>query len=470
MTEYRDIVIIGGGISGLTSAFKLQNSGFSIKLIEKSPAFGGVLQTRKRNGYITEMGPNTVLETSPLVSRLIEDLGLDNDKIYADQTSKLRYIARNKIPHALPSSPLAFLKSRLFSRSAKLRLLKEPFIKAWDNSYEESLQQFVQRRLGQEFLDYAINPFIAGVYAGSPKNLSVIHALPKLYALEQKYGSLIKGQIKGARERKNNPETSKQNARMFSFTNGLQTLPKTMGEKLKPHALLESRVVDISQENDRWIVTYLDLQEKEFTVSCRSVIYSGQTYALKNITLNKKPVPALKKVENIYYPPVSILHLGFNESDVSHSLEGFGMLIPEIEKFNTLGVLFSSSLFKARAPQGQVLLTIFIGGARQPENALKSEQDLVKMAMEDYKVLLGVKHEPVFVQSKTWKQAIPQYEIGYGEKKKYFDQLENDNPGLFLSGCYRQGISVSDTIVNAWDTWEKVQSFCLIKHGEKYAG
>ncbi|MEE8437069.1 MAG: protoporphyrinogen oxidase [Candidatus Neomarinimicrobiota bacterium] len=460
MTSRYDIVIIGGGISGLTSAFRLKSEGFSVKLLEKSEKFGGVLQTQKKQGFITEMGPNTVLETSPLVGQLIQELGLENDKIYADETSNVRYIARNKIPHPLPSSPGTFFNSKLFSRSAKLRLLKEPFIKAWDNSYEESLAQFVQRRLGQEFLDYAINPFVAGVYAGSPGNLSVKHGLPKLYALEQKYGGLIKGQIKGARERRKSLETSKQNARMFSFTNGLDTLPTTMADKLGPDAVSKAQVIDISLLQNNWLVTYQDPVQKKSTIFCKAVIYSGQIYALKNITINNKIIPEIEKVEDIYYPPVTILHLGFKKEDVGHSLAGFGMLIPEVEKFNTLGVLFSSSLFKGRAPRGQVLLTVFIGGARQPENALKPKAQLIEMALEDYKVLLNVKKDPLFVHFKTWPRAIPQYDIGYGQKKDYFDHLEHDNQGLFLSGCYRQGISVSDTIVNAWDTSKKVQSFC----------
>lgn len=460
MSSRRDVVIIGGGISGLTSAFRLKSEGFSVKLLEKTEKFGGVLQTQKKQGFITEMGPNTVLETSPLVSQLIRELGLENDKIYADETSNVRYIARNKIPHPLPASPGAFFKSKLFSRSAKFRLLKEPFIKAWDNSYEESLAQFVQRRLGQEFLDYAINPFVAGVYAGSPGNLSVKHALPKLYALEQKYGGLIKGQIKGAKERRKSGETSKQNARMFSFTNGLDTLPKTLALKLGNGAVSKAQVIDISLSGKDWIVTYKDSAEIESAISCRAVIYSGQIYALKNITINKNTIPEIEKVEDIYYPPVSILHLGFKKEDVGHSLAGFGMLIPEVEKFNTLGVLFSSSLFRGRAPREHILLTVFIGGARQPENALKPKAQLIKMALEDYKVLLNVKKDPLFAHYKTWQRAIPQYDLGYGEKKAYFEHLEDNNRGLFLSGCYRQGISVSDTIVNAWDTSKKVHSFC----------
>ena len=221
----KSMIIIGGGIAGMTAAFRLKKAGIKVTLLEKNDRLGGALYSHQEDGYLAELGPNSILETSPLVTELIRDIGLEEDKVYANESSKVRYIVRNKKPVPLPSSPPSFIASPLFSILAKLRLIKEPFIEAWDNQYEESLSQFVIRRLGQEFLDYAINPFVAGVYAGDPDTLSVKHGFPKLYALEQKYGSLIKGQIKGAKERKKRQEVAKQSARMFSFRQGLKMIP-----------------------------------------------------------------------------------------------------------------------------------------------------------------------------------------------------------------------------------------------------
>lgn len=205
----KSMIIIGGGIAGLTAAFRLKEAGIKVTLLEKNDRLGGALYSYQKDGYLAELGPNTILETSPLVTKLIQDIGLEEDKVYASESSKIRYIVRDKKPIPLPLSPQAFLRTSLFSWKAKLRLFREPFITPWDNSYEESLSQFVLRRLGREFLDYAINPFVAGVYAGDPDTLSVKHGFPKLYDLEQKYGGLIKGQIKGAKERKKTSGSSK---------------------------------------------------------------------------------------------------------------------------------------------------------------------------------------------------------------------------------------------------------------------
>ena len=204
------VAVIGAGIAGLTVAFKLKQAGWQISLYEASQRVGGAIRTERQQGFIAELGPNTVLETSPKVAELIDSIGLAGEKIYANDTGQKRFIVRNKKPVALPSSALGFITTPLFSLLTKLKLFREPFIPAWDNEYEESLADFVLRRLGQEFLDYAINPFVAGVYAGDPQQLSVKHGFAKLYALEQEYGSLIKGQIKGAKKRKAQAEQSKQ--------------------------------------------------------------------------------------------------------------------------------------------------------------------------------------------------------------------------------------------------------------------
>ncbi len=198
----KSVAIIGGGITGLTAAFNLQQRGIPVTLYEGGGHVGGVIRTVQENGYLAECGPNTILETSPLIGELIRDTGLESRQLYSDPAADKRYLVRDKQLVNLPSSPLAFFATRLFSWRAKAGLLIEPFRRRAAADLEESLAEFVLRRLGREFLDYAINPFVAGVYAGDPERLSVKHAFAKLHALEQRYGSLIKGQIFGARERK----------------------------------------------------------------------------------------------------------------------------------------------------------------------------------------------------------------------------------------------------------------------------
>jgi len=452
----KSVVIIGGGIAGLTTAFKLKNSGMEVTLLEAASHTGGVMSSISSDGYLVETGPNTILETSPKVTELVSDLGLDSEKIYANEISKTRYIVRNNKPVPLPLSPVAFLGTSLFSLRAKLRLLKEPFIDPWDNQYEESLSQFVIRRLGQEFLDYAINPFVAGVYAGDPDHLSVRHGFPKLYALEQKYGSLIKGQIKGAKERKERAEESKQKARMFSFRKGLKTLPASLEEALGPAVRKNTVVTDISPKGNKWEITYQTDGRPEEILNSDCVIYAGTVYQLSSLTVERQRLKDFEYFRQIYHPPITVLVLGFKREDVRHPLDGFGMLIPKVEGYHILGALFSSTLFPNRAPEGHVSLTVFIGGARQPEYADKPEKELVEIALGELKILLGVSGKPAFVKRVYWPKSIPQYDVGYGRFKDKLNELTKRYPGLYFAGNYINGISVADTIVQSCSVADEI--------------
>ena len=230
-TDNIKIAILGAGISGLAAAYWLQKAGRDITVLEANREPGGSMITRREEGFLIDYGPNSGLDTTPLIAQMVAELGLRDEIVYASEIGNKRYILKNQRLHALPTTPLAFLKTDLFSLKAKLRLLAEPFIGKSQDGYYQSISQFVERRLGREFLDYAINPFVAGVFAGNPDKLSVKSAFPKLYRLEELYGGLIKGFIKGAKERKKRSETSKQSARMFSFKSGMQIFPRAIAAK-----------------------------------------------------------------------------------------------------------------------------------------------------------------------------------------------------------------------------------------------
>ncbi|MDP6937157.1 MAG: protoporphyrinogen oxidase, partial [Candidatus Marinimicrobia bacterium] len=214
------------------------------------------MNTHSQNGWLAEYGPNTILETSTQIKTLITKLGLDREKLYPNSVSSNRFIVKNGKLLPLPLSPLAFISSALFSTQSKFNIIREPFIPKWQNDYEESLSEFVLRRLGQNFLDYAVNPFVAGIFAGDPDRLSVKHALSKLYKLEQNYGSLIKGQIKKAKLPAEPDDISKNRAKMFSFKNGLQVLPETLASKLKTPIEFNTRVEQVQKVNEGWEITY----------------------------------------------------------------------------------------------------------------------------------------------------------------------------------------------------------------------
>ena len=459
----KSVAIIGAGITGLTAAFYLKRQGVPVTVFEASGRVGGVIQSVRKDGFLAEFGPNTILETSPKIKQLVIDAGLQSRKLATDPTAEARYVVRYGRPIEMPSKPLGFITTPLFTAKAKLAVLREPFIKPRRDGVEESIGQFVVRRFNQEFLDNAIDALVAGIYAGDPHKLSLPHAFPKLKALEDNYGSMIKGQIFGARDRKKSGEVAKDRAAKFSFDEGLQVLPDTLAAQLGDALKLNTPVTKLTQTTSGWRVTTAS-GEAEFG----AVIYCGTAYQLAELMIEGRagsPLPAdgahgvtrpTETFSEISYPPVSAVVLGFKRADVTHPSQGFGMLIPKIEGFKILGTIFSSALFPNRAPAGHLTLTSYIGGARYPELGLLPSEKLVEATMADLRGLLGVKGQPVFTHTKTWPQAIPQYNVGYGKYRELLNDIEAKSPNLFFAGHYRDGVSLGDSIVSGVNIAERV--------------
>jgi protoporphyrinogen/coproporphyrinogen III oxidase len=464
----KSVAIIGAGITGLTAAFYLKRKGISVTIFEASERTGGVIKSIRKDGFLAEFGPNTILEAAPKISQLISDLNLESRQTYPDPNAKKRFLVRDKKVIAMPSSPLGFLTTKLFSASAKFAVLREPFVPARRDGVDESVAEFVTRRLNREFLDRAINPLVAGIYAGDPEKLSVQHAFPRLFQTEQKYGSLVCGQIFGARRKSG--EISRRDAKLFSFDEGLQVLPDTLANELGDAIRLNSPVEKISQTEKGWRVKTSAAHELEFG----AVIYCGTAHKLAELGI-KFGTPSIARHEKtgiqaeqcsafqafseIRHPPVASVVLGFRREDVAHPLDGFGMLIPKIEGFKILGTIFSSSLFPHRAPGGHVLLSTYVGGERQPELAFLPPEKLVELVCEDLRELLGVRGQPVFQHVTLYPKAIPQYNVGYGRFKDLLGEIENKAAGLFFAGHFRNGVSLGDSIVAGCDAAEHLENF-----------
>jgi protoporphyrinogen/coproporphyrinogen III oxidase len=455
----RSVAVVGGGITGLTAAFRLWERGIPVAVYEAGERVGGPIQTIRDDGYLAEFGPNTILETSPKVTTLVRDLGLESRRRDTDPRANKNYIVRGGKPIAVPVSELGFLRTPLFSTRAKLRLLAEPFVRR--AAREESLAEFVVRRLGREFLDYAINPFVAGIYAGDPEKLSVRHAFPKIYALEKKYGSLILGKIFGARERRARAEKSAQTAAKFSFDEGLQVLIDALRDRLADSVRLRSPVSGVERAEVAggtpaarccWRVC-TGGREGEHA----AVLLTAPAHKLAGIEIDGKS--SLAPLAQIPHPPVASVVLGFRREDVAHSLDGFGMLIPEVERFNILGTIFSSTLFGNRAPAGHVTLTSYIGGCRNPELALRDPAALVEITLGDLRRILGVSGAPRFRHVAVFPKAIPQYEVGFGRFKQLMSDIESKAPGLFFAGSFRDGIALGSSIASGDDAAARIASF-----------
>ena len=452
------VAIIGAGITGLTAGFYLQRKGIPVTVYEAGSRVGGVIESLRSHGFLAEFGPNTILETSPRIGELIRDAGLQSRRLDPDPRASARYVVRYRRPIAMPASPLGFFTTKLFTAKAKLAVLREPFVPPRRDGKEESVAEFVVRRLNQEFLDHAIDALVAGVYAGDPHKLSVTQAFPKLGQLEERYGSLIRGQIFGARERKRRGEVAKDRAPKFSFDEGLQVLPETLRERLGQGVRLNTKVTGLRRVGGAWELRYV-AGRQESRAEHSAVIYAGTAHALAELGVEAQPPISLKAFAEIRYPPVASVVLGFRRQDVAHPCEGFGMLIPKVEGFRILGTIFSSSLFPNRAPAGHLTLTSYVGGERYPELAGLPPDRLTQITCEDLKVLLGVSGRPIFEHTVYYPRAIPQYVVGYGRYRELMNEIETQAPGLFFAGHYRDGISLSDSIVSGCKAAERVAAW-----------
>lgn len=454
----KPVAIVGAGITGLTAAFFLRKHSIPVVVYEASNRVGGAIRTFHQDGYIADFGPTTILETTRKIAALFADAGLEQRKLYANPAAKNRYIVRATRPVPVPDSPVKFFLSPLFSLNTKLRLLLEPFIPPRRDGHEESVAEFVIRRLGREFLDRAIDPLVSGIYAGDPYKLSVPQAFPKLYALEQRYGSLIKGQILGAKERRQRDEIPKMLAPKVSFDLGLSVLPQTLAAILGPAVQLNCKVTAVAMRGNSWVVTIVK-DGTTTTIQHSAVVYAGTAYNLAELQLVTTDRIDLSQFAKIQYPPVASVVLGFKREQVAHPLDGYGVLVPRIEELKILGTLFSSSLYPNRAPAGHVLLTTYIGGARASELALKPEDELIRIVQRDLAIVLGANGTPTFQCCMVYPKAIPQYELGYAAYRARFDEIESKAPGLFFAGHYRDGISVGDSILSGCNVATRVQNY-----------
>ena len=434
------IAIIGGGVTGLTAAWQLHRSGLTATVFERAVRPGGVVGAARTGDWLHELGPNSLLEGSPDVATFIDDLGLGSRRLYAATAAKQRYIVRGGRLVAMPTSPLGFIGTRLFSLKAKLRLLGEPWRARSAADAEETVADFVVRRLGPEFLDYAINPFVAGVYAGNPRLLAVRHAFPKLFAIEQEHGSLIRGALR----RRNTSGGPK--GRIFSFPEGLGEIPATVTARLGAAVQLQSDVKSVQRTSQGWrlLVEHGGVTtEAEFDV----VICALPADALAALPFaGVAGAESLTLLREIKHPPVVSIFSGYQRGQVAHPLDGFGVLMPEIEAGRILGTLFSSTLFPGRAPAGHVALTTFVGGMRAPELAGLDDGGLARLAREELGRLVGASGEPAFFRVKRWPRAIPQYTLGYQRFKDVMNAVEAAAPGLFVGGNCRDGISLANCI------------------------
>ncbi len=438
-----DIVIIGAGLTGLTAGYYLNKAGLKVLILEKSDRAGGVIETCREDGFVYERGPNAGVLTSPLTAQLFDELS-DDCELELAPASLNRYVSKSGQWHALPKGPIKFIKSPLFSFRDKLGLMFEMFRpKGTDAS--ESLASFVKRRLGSSILNYAVDPFILGVYAGDPAELSVKYAFPQMHEMEQEHGSLFKAM----KAKKKAPQSFANYRRLFSFKDGMESLVHALKKRIGSDKFIfktsETSVTPIKNGGFK-VMTFLDGETLEIQV--KKVIVACGAFALPKL-LPFVPQHDLEDVASCPYTDVIEVTLGFKKWQ-GIPLNGFGGLCPHIESHKILGAIYTSTVMSNRAPEGGALLAIFIGGVRQAELVQKSDEELVKILGEELKPLMKLNDfKPDLVRIHRQYRAIPQYGPESKNRFQAIEKIEGQFPGLSLAGDFIGGIGLSKRIHHA---------------------
>lgn len=447
-----NIAVIGAGLTGLTTAYYLKKRGIPVTLFEKSDRPGGVIRSVKQDEFIYENGPSTGVLGSAEAVELLEELSDLCTLEVADEAAKYRWIWKNNQWHSLPSGLMGGIKTPLFTFSDKLRLLGEPFRKPGTNP-NETLACMVRRRMGESFLKYAVDPFVLGIYSGDPEQLVPKYALPKLYNLEQKYGSFIGGSIKKAKEPKTERE-KKVTREVFSVEGGLSNLITALATKIgNEHIHLNIKDLKVYRAASGYHIQHSGSELQHF----EQVISTAGAYALKDI-FDFLPVKTLTKIERLTYARVIQVSLGFKKWE-GLKLKAFGGLIPFCENRQILGALFLSSFLKGRAPEGGALISTFLGGVRKPEMTDLTDNEIRNLVSGEIKSLFQLtKWSPDLFVINRYEHAIPQYGLESEEKLASIISLEKDFPGLTLAGNIRDGIGMADRIKQGREIAEKVAS------------
>ncbi len=436
----KKVAVIGAGLTGLTTAYYLKKKGIDFQVFEKSDRVGGVIQTVKKDGFMYENGPSTGVLGHPEAAALIEELGDACELEIADEDAKFRWIWKSGRWHALPSGLIGGIKTPLFSWYDKFRILGEPFRKPGTDP-NESLASLVRRRMGESFLKYAVDPFILGIYSGDPEKLVTKYALPKLYNLEQKYGSFIGGAIKKSKEPKTDWD-KKATREVFSMKGGLRSLVNALADSVgKERITLNQTDLQIAHSNGKYQISNKSTQFEEFD----QVISTVGGYALRQL-FPFLPSAEIEKIEAMPYAKVVQVSVGYNKWN-GMPIKAFGGLIPFHENRDILGVLFLSTFLKNRAPHGGALLSTFLGGVRKPEMLDLADDEIVGLVEKEMKSMLGLtKWQPDLLVINRYQHAIPQYGKESADRLKAIEEIESTYAGLLLGGNIRDGIGMADRI------------------------
>ena len=444
-------IVIGGGISGLTCAYELRSRGVPVLLLEATDRPGGVIQSVKQDGFLFELGPQSVLSSDSLL-QLASRLGLQDALLEADPRAP-RYVYLGGRLHLVPMAPPSLFFTSLLGFSSKARLLSEPFRKTAPSESDESVADFVRRKFGRELLEHLVGPFVSGVYAGDPERLSLRSAFPALHEFEKNYGSVIRGAMKSR------PAKDKPRPTLCDFREGLETLVTALrdelGDSLRTGISVESIHRGKANGDSHFEIQARSSGTTETIVADALIIATpARTAAHILAGLSARFREVLNRIE---YAAVAVVSTGYRREQVGHPLAGFGFLVPRKEGRRQLGTVWSSSLFPGRAPEGMVSLATFVGGATDPNLFDLSDEQIAATVEAENAQILQISGAPLARRVDRWTDAIPQYNLGHAEVLRGLREEIARFPGLFLTGSYFDGPAVPACIDHALRTAATVQ-------------
>lgn len=453
-----DVAVIGAGISGLAVAWRLQREGRRVVVLERQVRPGGNAQSTRLGGFLMEHGPSSIAGSSPLAAEISGSLGLDHLSCPLGPGVRYRYLHRRRALHRIATHPFGFLFSNYLTPAGRLRLLAEPLVPVKSDPGEETIAQFACRRFGAEFAQRVMDPLAGGLFAGTAESLSMTAVFPSLPALEQRYGSVVRGVL--ARRRAGGRMPGRQ---LLSWRDGMATLPRALARDLGFAVRTGVTVRRIRPVPGGYRVE----AGMAGTLDVPVVVLATQPHVAAMLLDGVDDETAGAAAE-IDAPPLAIVFLGFHRNRVEHPLDGLGYLSSSREIASLSGALFCSTMFFNRAPDGHVALAGYIGGARAPDLAIQPASDLIATAREEFRDLLGARGEPVVARTQVWPRGLPQYRPGHGDRVARLSGLEGRRPGLYLTGNYFQGPGVAACLAQAGQTAARVMGY-LSGHSRRAA-
>jgi oxygen-dependent protoporphyrinogen oxidase len=455
MSDPNQVIVVGGGISGLACAFRLQQLGITVTLLEAAGRVGGLVDTVEKDGLLLESGPQSFQGTDSILE-VVRQVGIENELLKADPRASRYVLLRGKL-REIPMSPRALLTSSLLTRGSRWKIASEAFRRTRPPSKEESVADFVRRKFGHEILEYLVAPFVSGVYAGDPEKLSLRAAFPTLEEWERQYGSVLRGAIRSrpAKGMRAGPPP------LCSFRRGVTTLTRTLGENLGANLRAGARVLAVNRTRDAFALKYelrVASGGREEAITAQAVVVATPAYAAAQLLSTVSP-PLTHTLSGIAYAPVAVVAAAYYARQIGRSTDGFGFLVPRSEKLHTLGTVWNSSLFADRARAGVIVMTSFVGGATEPEIVEKPEEQIAAIVQDENARVLQITGPPA--TSAVWRhpKALPQYNLGHGHIVEAIRDGERANPGLFFAGNYLEGPALGKCVELGAQTAEAVRTY-----------